>query len=134
MTSSARKRPASSGKKTRSTKRPQSAQPTTVPEAQRSGIQTTQARKTTYDEPLPFLPYRPVPVSSGPRRPSAAEAYTPDRATLDEVLEQASRAAAALRQIAGPDHNTDVAIRARLDSLANHLQEVARYLGRQYQR
>jgi len=124
MNSPTRKRPASSGKKTRSTKRPQSA-PTT---------ETIRTNKTTYDEPLPFIPYRPIPVSSGLRRPSAAEAYSPDRATLDEVLEQASRAAAALRQVAGPDHNTDVAIRARLDSLANHLQEVARYLGRQYQR
>ena len=96
-------------------------------------IQTMRPKpQVPYEEPLPFIPYRPVPASAMPRRAAAGEVHTPDRTKLQEVLRLADEAAAALREVAGPDYNTDVAIRARLSSLANHLEEVARYITRAY--
>ncbi len=86
--------------------------------------------KARYEEPLPFVPYRPVPPSGAPARPTAAEARLPDAEKLNAALDMAGQAAAALRELAGPEFNTNVAVRARLDSLANHIEEVAKYLTR----
>ena len=116
--------------------------PSTVPPSARQTNKTTTTTETNptmrpkpqvpYEEPLPFIPYRPVPPSSAPRRAAAGEVHTPDRAKLQEVLRLADEAATALREVTGADYNTDVAIRARLSALANHLEEVARYVNRAY--
>ncbi len=128
-------------RRTRSRKAAPSA-PSTVPPSGKPTSKTTPTTETTltmrpkpqvpYEEPLPFIPYRPAPPSAFPRRTEAGEVHTPDRTKLQEVLRLADEAAAALREVAGPSYNTDVAIRARLSSLANHLEEVARYITRAY--
>ncbi len=83
-----------------------------------------------YEEPLPYIPYRPVPESGRPPRPTMDESRIPDMQQLNAAMELVAHAAEALRKAAGPEFNTNVAVRARLDSLANHIEEVAKYLTR----
>lgn len=86
------------------------------------------------DEPLPFIPYRPVPEKEpverpGPR-PSRAK-VSPARPAdpIGKALEQAAKAVRALAVATdSPAARYDLAVRYRLDALAHHVEQVAEFV------
>ena len=91
----------------------------------------------TQNEPLPYVPYRPVPEQPPvpPPGPTPQSPAVPDMAEtakpISQAVEKTREAVEALR-VAGRSAPAqyDLAVRYRLDALAHHLEQVAEFLVR----
>lgn len=97
---------------------------------EKSTVEAIQRRHAEAEEPLPYIPYRPVPEGAPPSPPPAAQ-RTPGEAArlLSQAMEASRQAVEALRLASeSAPAQYDVAVRARLHSLAVHLESVAEYV------
>ncbi|MBM4422846.1 MAG: hypothetical protein FJ030_05570 [Chloroflexi bacterium] len=104
-----------------------------APKASRPQKKEIKKMTEPHDEPLPYVPYRPVPEESpapppGPGLPPMTNASESVEPMADAV--EKTRAAVEALQIAGraAPARYDLAVRYRLDALAHHLQQVADFV------
>jgi hypothetical protein len=99
--------------------------------------QTSEAKtmSQTENEPLPYVPYRPVPEQppAPPPGPTPQPPAVPDmkgaEAPIAQAVEKTRLAVEALRMAGhSAPAQYDLAVRYRLDALAHHLEQVAEFL------
>jgi hypothetical protein len=106
-----------------------------APRKQRTRPTEVKTMPETQDEPLPYVPYRPVPEQppAPPPGPTPQPAHLADVSQSGEPITQAVekvRLAVEALQAAGRSTPArfDLAVRYRLDALAHHLEQVAEFL------
>ncbi|MEK7327035.1 MAG: hypothetical protein AAB217_17465 [Chloroflexota bacterium] len=106
-----------------------------APRNQRARTSEVKTMSQTENEPLPYVPYRPVPEQppAPPPGPTPQPPAVPDMTKTDQPLAQAvekARQAVEALRIAGRSTPAqyDLAVRYRLDALAHHLEQVAEFL------
>lgn len=106
-----------------------------APRKQRARPSEVKTMPETQNEPLPYVPYRPVPEQppAPPPGPMPQPANVADVSQSGEPITQAVekvRLAVEALQAAGRSTPAqfDLAVRYRLDALAHHLEQVAEFL------
>lgn len=93
-------------------------------------VEAIRRRHAEAEEPLPYIPYRPVPERAAPPPSPAVQRAPGEAAKLLSQAMQASRQAVEALRLASESAPAqyDVAVRARLHALAVHLESVAEYV------